>query len=173
MKCASITKHLVVATLITYGALPCRAAVDFSFNFVDAPGVGFNASGQVGADRRAAMQQAGDYVASFFINYNATIEIEVDGSATGQTWLASASSAYYGQFLNPVTSPGYYDVGDVMIKILGGNAADPSPNIDGYVNWNFEGIDWFTGVTYNPGEIDMVSTAIHEIVHTLAFRLQS
>lgn len=93
----------------------------------------------------------------------------MDGSATGQTWLASASSAYYGQFLNPVTSPGYYDVGDVMIKILGGNAADPSPNIDGYVNWNFEGIDWFTGVTYNPGEIDMVSTAIHEIVHTLGF----
>lgn len=166
MKYTSIAKHLLAAILLTSGVLPCRAAVSFTFDFTDASGVGFNAAGQTGADRRAALQRAGDYVSSFFINYNANIVMSVNGSQTGTTTLASASSA----FNATPDGPGFGDQGDVMRKILGGNAADPDPSAaDGTVNWNFSGFQWATGDTFLPGELDMVSTGIHEITHALGF----
>lgn len=158
---------LIVAAGLTFVAsTPSRAAVSFSFNYTDVSGVGFNANGQTGVDRKAALQRAGDYVASFLAAYNADIVMDVNGSETGNTTLASASSNYNAG--TPAT--GFGDQGDVMRKILGGNAADPAPALaDGSVNWNFSGFQWATGDTFQAGELDMVSTGIHEITHALGF----
>ena len=145
--------------------LPCesRAAVDFIFNFTDAPGVGFNAAGQVGADRRASLDIAAGVLESYLANYNATINIDVNGGVTNDTTLASASSNLNLAF----PGNGFGTRGDVMIKILGG--ADPSPGADGQVNWNFEDFVWEPYSDFQPGELDLQSTATHELTHALGF----
>ncbi len=160
----SVSGLVVAGSLIVLASSPAGAAVNFTFNFTDAAGVGFNANGQTGADRRAALQRAGDYVASFLTAYNADIVMDVNGSQTNDTTLASASSNY--NAANP--GNGFGDRGDVMRKILG--EIDPNPGAaDGMVDWNFEDFQWATGDTFNPGEIDMISTGIHEITHALGF----
>ena len=47
------------------------AAMDFVFNYTDAAGIGFNAAGQTGVDRRAGLNQAAGIVEALFVNYNA------------------------------------------------------------------------------------------------------
>ncbi len=150
----------------TVSASQAGAAVTFNYNFLDAPGIGFNASGSTGADRRAGLAQAGDYLAGLLANYNATINLDVTGSETDDFLLASAAS----NFNAPIPGNGFGDRGDVMLKILGGDGADPAPGTaDGVVSWNFQDFSWEPLSDFQPGELDLISTAIHEMTHTLGF----
>lgn len=145
-----------------------NADVTFQFNFNDPDGVGFNAPGSTGADRRNGLQAAGDYISGILgSGYTATIILDVDGSQTEDSTLASASSNF-----NTVVYPGngFNSVGDVQLKILGGNAADPAPGVaDGVVDWNFEDFQWEPFNDFQPGEIDLQNTAIHELTHAMGF----
>lgn len=161
-----IPATLASALLFGLAGLPLRAtqaAVVFNFNFTDAAGIGFNANGQTGADRRAALAQGADTIGMYLGAYNAVIDIDVNGSVTNDTTLASASS----NFNLSYPGDGFGTRGDVMSKILG--FGDPSAGADGQVNWNFEDFDWATGNTFLPGQQDLISTAAHEFMHTLGF----
>lgn len=144
-----------------------HAFVTFSFNFNDPAGVGFNAVGQVGADRRAALQASGDYISGILgPGYTANIILDVDGSQTADSTLASASS----NFSAPFPGNGFDSAGDVQLKILGGDGADPAPGVaDGVVDWNFEDFQWEPFNDFQPGEIDLQNTAIHELTHAIGF----
>lgn len=148
--------------LIALAAGHSHAAINFSFNYVDPSGVGFNASGQTGVDRKAALESAAGIVESLFSNYNATLQIDVNGGETNDDTLASASSNYNGPF-----GTGFGNQGDVQIKILGG--VDPSGGADGSVNWNFQDFTWNTTNTVPVTEFDFISTAAHELLHTVGF----
>ncbi len=95
-----------------------QAQVDFSFNYTDV-NTGFNDS-TLGAQRRAALENSASIVESLFKNYTATINIDVNGGVTNNSFLASAGSNYNSAF--PGT--GFGSRGDVMTKILGG--VDPN-----------------------------------------------
>lgn len=154
----------VIATMVACFVSAANADVVFQFNFTDAPGVGFNASGQTGADRRAALSQAGTYISSVLGSaYTATIHLDVNGSQTNDTTLASAAS----NFNAPYPGAGFGSAGDVQLKILG--QPDPSPGADGVVDWNFEDFSWETGNDFQAGEIDFLNTAIHELTHAIGF----
>ena len=158
--------HTIAAAALLLGGLgtlTSRAGVTFEFNYTDV-GVGFN-DPIYGADRQAALADAAGRVAAYFVNYNATIDIDVNGSITSDNVLASASS----KFNAPWSGNGFNDRGDVMLKILGGNSADPNPTkADGKVNWNF-GWNWALGNTIGPGQFDFISTAMHELTHATGF----
>ncbi|TWU56714.1 hypothetical protein Poly51_26310 [Rubripirellula tenax] len=141
------------------------AGVIFNFNFLDAVDVGFNANGQVVADRRAGLQRAGDYVSSVLgPSYSASIDLDVKGDTTDSSLLASAGSNFSGA--RPASN-GFSGRGDVMTKILGG--ADPSPGADGSVSWDFQNFDWAPLDVIGPGQLDLISTAIHELTHAIGF----
>lgn len=137
------------------------AGVTFQYNYTDA-GVGFNDPTH-GAARRAALADAGNYVSGLFVNYNATIQLDVDGSASGG-FLAAAGANYNA----PYPGKGFGDRGDVMVKILGG--ADPNAGAaDGTVTWNFTDYQWELGTDFQAGEYDFFSTAVHEMLHAVGF----
>jgi hypothetical protein len=153
------TAVLAVSTVAT------EAAVSFSFNFTDPNGVGFNDNSQ-GAARRAAHSQAANIVSSLFSGYTATIVMDVDGSNHENGTLAAAGSNY--NAADPGT--GFGSKGDVMLKILGGDAADPAPALaDGSVTWNFQTNLWELGNDFQTNEYDFISTAAHELLHAVGF----
>ncbi len=158
---------MAAACLLVLGVgCQVRAGVTFNFNFLDDPGIGFNAYGSTGDDRRAGLTLAGDYIAQFFVNYDATIELDVIGSETDDYVLASAASNYNSGY----PGIGFVDIGDVMHKILGGNSADPDPSAaDGEIVWNFQDFDWEPLSDFQAGELDLISTAIHEMTHVIGF----
>lgn len=159
---STLSKAFTLA-LLTFSLHRADAAVTFAFDFTDAPGVGFNAAGQTGADRRAGLQQAANIVADLFVNYNATVNLSVNGSETNDSTLASAGSNF-----NFTPGNGFGGRGDVGIIILGG--ADPNPAApDGTVNWNFEDFTWEPLNDFQPGEQDLISTAAHELLHAVGF----
>ncbi len=138
------------------------ADVQFSFNYVDI-NVGFNDPTH-GPARRAALADAAGRVGACFINYDATIDIDVNGGSTDDDMLASAGTNWNAAF----PGNGFGSQGDVMIKILGG--ADPAPGVaDGEINWNFQDHTWALGDTIGAGQLDFISTAMHEITHALGF----
>ncbi|MFK7909120.1 MAG: PEP-CTERM sorting domain-containing protein [Akkermansiaceae bacterium] len=139
-----------------------NAAINFVFNYTDPSGIGFNAAGSAGVDRRAALESAADIVENLFSNYTASIQMDVNGGETDDSTLASAGSNFNGPF-----GTGFGNQGDVQIKILGG--ADPSGGADGTVNWNFEDHTWNTTNTVPGGEFDFISTAAHELLHAVGF----
>jgi len=139
-------------------------ALDFNFNFTDPIGVGFNASGSVGADRQAGLNMAAGIVESVFTAYPVTINIDVNGSQTDDNTLASAGS----NFNDPSPTPGFGNRGDVGLIILG--LGDPAPGAaDGTVDWNFEDFQWEPLSDFQPGELDLISTAAHELLHAVGF----
>jgi hypothetical protein len=159
MKKLAITSALLTTIFIT----PVQAGVIWDFNYTDV-NTGFNDI-NLGSARQNALQSAGDYVSSFLTGYDATINMDVDGSATGNSLLAAAGTNY----TNASYSAGFTERGDVMTKILGGNSADPDSNVsDGSVTWNFNQ-SWALGDIFNIGEFDFFSTAVHELTHALGF----
>ena len=159
-------KRLAVAAAIcaAFATAPTHAAVMWNFNYIDA-GVGFNDAAE-GAARRGALQSAADYVSSFLTSYTATLQIDVNGAVTADTKLASAGS----EFNAPFPGNGFAVQGDVMLKILGGDGADPSAGTkDGTVDWNFQDFTWELGNDFQAGEFDFFSTAVHELLHAIGF----
>ncbi|WP_372740593.1 PEP-CTERM sorting domain-containing protein [Neptunomonas sp.] len=159
-------KKLALAAVIgsVIAAAPAQAAVMWDFNFTDV-NTGFNDVTE-GAARQGALQTAGDYVSSFLTSYTATIYMDVDGSTSGGGTLAAAGT----NFTNATYSAGFTQRGDVMTKILGGDAADPGVGVaDGTVTWNFTDFDWELGSDFQAGEFDFFSTAVHELLHAIGF----
>jgi hypothetical protein len=157
------TKLLVVGFALITFLNQSQAQVTFNFNYTDV-GTGFNDATD-GATRRGALESSASILASYFGNYSATIDIDVNGGVTDDSFLASAGSNY-----TAFTGAGFGDRGDVMRQILGGDVADPSAGVrDGTVNWNFQDFNWEYGSDFQAGEFDFVSTAVHELMHTLGF----
>ena len=153
----------LTASFFLLAGTTSHAAITWVFNYNDPLGVGFNASGATGADRRAALEQSAATVGALFAAYTATITMDVDGTITDDFTLAAAGS----NANLPLTS-GFGNPGDVMFKILGG--ADPNPSgADGVVLWNFEDFMWNTGDSVLASEFDFKSTAIHELLHAVGF----
>lgn len=141
-----------------------QAQVSFNFNYTDV-GTGFNDPTH-GATRRAALESSASILAGYFANYTATIDLDVNGGVTNDGFLASAGSYYNSSY----PGPGFGDRGDVMHQIIGGEASDPNPGTsDGVVNWNFQDFSWEYGTDFQAGEFDFVSTAVHELMHTVGF----
>lgn len=158
---------LLLGAAVLFAGSTSQAIVVFDFNYLDAPGIGFNANGQVGIDRKAGLDQAADYISGILgPAYTASINLDVMGGVTNDSLLASAGSNYNA----PVGANGFTDMGDVMLKILNGNSADPAPGMaDGEIMWNFEDFSWEPLSDFQPGELDLISTATHEITHALGF----
>ncbi|SFG80485.1 PEP-CTERM sorting domain-containing protein [Neptunomonas qingdaonensis] len=164
-------KKLALAAVIgsVIAAAPAQAAVMWDFNYNDAAGVGFN-DAALGTARQGALETAANYVSSFLTSYDATIEMDVDGSigGGGSSTLAAAGSKFNGASF----APGFTQQGDVMTKILGG--ADPTPSsgpdsADGEVTWNFIDFVWELDNDFQLGEFDFFSTAVHELLHAIGF----
>lgn len=142
---------------------PVQAAVTWNFNFTDPVNTGFNAAGQLGTDRRNALIQAGNVVSGYFGAYNATIQMDVNGSVTDDNVLAAAGSEY-----SAAESSGFTNRGDVGRKILG--LADPNPGgADGTVTWNFQDTAWELDSSFQANEYDFLSTAVHELIHAVGY----
>lgn len=155
---------LAVAICTAIAAAPAQAGVIWDFNYTDV-GTGFN-DATLGAARQGALQTAGNYVSSFLTSYDATIQMDVDGSTSGGGTLAAAGTNYTGSSF----SAGFNERGDVMTKILGGDVADPDAAIaDGSVTWNFTDFAWELGNDFQAGEFDFFSTAVHELLHAIGF----
>lgn len=163
--CGLLKNFAIAGIVATCVASSANGQVNFNFTFTDGAGTGFNDTTD-GAARRGALESSADILESMFINYTATINIDVSGGLTNDGILASAGSTY--SPISPVA--GFGSQGDVMKKILGGNAADPNSGAtDGTINWNFEDHSWEYGNDFQSGEFDFISTAIHELAHTVGF----
>ena len=159
-------KKLALAAVISsvIAAAPAQAAVMWDFNFTDV-NTGFNDAAE-GAARQGALESAASYVSSFLTSYDATIYMDVDGSTSGGGTLAAAGT----NFTNASFSAGFNERGDVMTKILDGDAADPGVGIaDGTVTWNFTDFIWELGTDFQANEFDFFSTAVHELLHAIGF----
>lgn len=154
----------LATALLALASSSAQAEVTFTFNFTD-NNIGFN-DPAVGAARRAALATAGNIVGSLFGSYAATISIDVNGSETNNSTLAAAGSNYN----SGTPGTGFTSRGDVMLKILNGDAADPAPSLaDGTVTWNFQDHLWELGNDFQANEFDFISTAAHELLHAVGF----
>ena len=159
-------KLLIAFALSTLLCGPSAAGVTFTFNYTDAPGVGFNDAAN-GAARQAALSLAGQNFATAFSGYNANIVMDVDGSASGST-LASAGSNS-GSLVG--TGFGLNEV--IRNKVLSNGASDINAGAaDGVVNVNW-GIDWQLDQNATPNamanQFDWFSTMYHEFAHAFGF----
>ena len=135
-------------------SLAAPAQITFSFTYTDAPGTGFNSSGQLGVDRKAALAQTGVLLSDLFPTYTATIIILVDGTETNDVIPATAASAFTST--EAVACTAGYNRGDIGIKILGG--VDPSPGLaDGSISVNFEDFVWDLDDVVDPAQLDFKS----------------
>jgi hypothetical protein len=145
--------------------MDARGAVNLVFNYADAAGQGFNDAAQ-GAARRAALEQAGVNFVAAFSFWNATIFMDVTGTATGTTLAAAGSNG------DPNFVAGF-GVGEVIRnKILSNGATDLNGAMpDGTVNVNFATINWELNINATPsaGAYDWYSTMYHEFTHAVGF----
>jgi hypothetical protein len=149
---------LVVSVPLVLTASPADATVIWQFNYTDPSGVGFNATGQLGADRKQAVNEAAAVLSNIFSAYSATIQLDVDGAETNNNTLAAAAS-----HLNSSLAAGFGNRVDVGRNILG--EADPSPSAaDGSITWNFEDFTWDLDDNVDPNQFDFKSTLIHELL---------
>ena len=166
MPATAFCPRLLSAALAALAGGSASAGVSFEFRWLDPEGVGFRAPGGVGAERRDALERAGAYLSGVLDPaYDARVAFDVAGDETDDGTLASAGAWFGG-----TAGPGFERMGDVQRKVLFGDEADPDPDAaDGSVSWNFEDHAWETGASFGPGEQDFLSTAIHELTHTLGF----
>jgi len=71
-----------------------QAAITFTFNYNDPNGIGFNAVGATGQERRTALEQTGVLLSNAFPRYTATINLDVNGAETNDSTLAAAASNF-------------------------------------------------------------------------------
>lgn len=160
-------KIAIASALLAAISIPTvQAGVIWDFNYKDVA-TGFN-DATFGSARQTALESAGNYVSSFLTDYNATIYMDVDGATSGGGTLAAAGSNFSGSFSDYGT--GFNLRGDVMNKILNGDAADyDTVKADGEVTWNFVDWQWELGTDFQVGEFDFFSTAVHELAHAMGF----
>ncbi len=138
-----------------------RAELQFQFTYID-QGTGFDDPLE-GTARKQSLDEAAQITAGFFPNLTGTVVLEVDGSDTDDSTLASAASE-----ITDFCNIGFDDRGDVGVIALGG--ADPHPGLpDGSVSVNFEDVVWDLDDNISSNSFDFKSTLIHELLHALGF----
>jgi len=144
-----------------------QAAITFTFNYNDPNGIGFNAVGATGQERRTALEQTGVLLSNAFPRYTATINLDVNGAETNDSTLAAAASNFNSN--DALTcNAGFKGRGDVGIKILGG--VDPKPQAaDGLVTVNFQDHVWDLDDNIDFMKFDFKSTMLHELLHAMGF----
>ncbi len=156
-------KYICVAAVFVSGVFSFDAygSVNFSFNYTDSAGQGFNDVAS-GATRRGALELAGQNFASAFSSYNATIVMDVDGMATGST-LASAGS-------EAMVISGFGTGEVVRNKVLNGTDLNGTA-ADGSVSVNLATIAWEFNLNATPTSLqyDWYSTLYHEFAHAFGF----
>lgn len=144
-----------------------QAAVTFAFNYLDAPGVGFNDAAE-GTARKQALTNAVNAFSQSLSSYTATINLDINGAASGSTLMSAGSNAVADSFAGG--GFGRYEV--VRNKILSGTDLNGAAS-DGVMSVNW-GINW--EIDPNPGavdggagEFDWYSTLYHEFTHAIGF----
>jgi len=145
--------HLAIWSLL---GLLAPAQVVFEFDYSASPE--FNHP-TLGAQRRAAMEDAGSRLAAVF-DHTATVQIKVVSESTG---LAAAGSAYV---INGTFLSGYVR-GVVHEKIITGVDLNGAQS-DGTVNINFNN-PWDFDADIPITSFDFTSTMMHELMHALGF----
>ena len=142
---------------VTILIIPCvHAGVTFDFNYQ--PGSGF-LDEVFGESRRAQLNIAANRLSYYFTGYSAHLTFDVS-EYNAPNLLAAANSDLVSE------SPGFYNT-VVQQKILAGIDANGDV-ADGQIFWNFNN-PWSLGDTVGAEEDDFVSTAMHELTHTLGF----
>ncbi|WP_156618583.1 hypothetical protein [Mycobacterium sp. 852013-51886_SCH5428379] len=115
-------------------------------------------------ERRRELEQAASVLAEYFrAPVPVTITYEVEGDP-GDRFLAEAGS-------DPISgAPGYYNT-VVQEKFISGLDLN-GPEADGNIKFYF-GNDWGLGYQVEPEQYDFVSTAMHEMMHSLGFLSQT
>lgn len=144
-----------------------NAGIIWSFNYTDAPGVGFN-DVATGSARKAALETAGTLFSTMFGSYftnSGTIVMDVTGSnVPGSGTLASAGSYGVG---NGTAGFGLTDV--VRTKLVTGVDLTAGGS-DGLVDVNFaQSWQFDPNVPVSNTEYDFFSTMSHEFTHALGF----
>jgi len=138
-----------------------NAQITFSFSYNGTAGVGFNDTGQAGTDRKAALNDAGTTLASFFTTAAPrTVTFAVESSSTNNTTLASASS-------DLATNTAGFNRTVVQEKILTGIDTNGG-TVDGNITWNWFH-NWDITNSVAGGAYDFKSTVMHEILHAFGF----
>lgn len=160
-KSLSTSKPLIVAGFLAFGLMaePAQAALTFSFNYLN-PGQGFD-DATFGADRKAALNDSANVLATYFSNYTANLVYDVTSYSTNESTLASAGSSSF-------IIPGTFQQTFVQSKIISNGADANGGEADGVINWNFFH-DWGLGDTVGANQYDFKSTAIHELLHSFGF----
>ena len=151
--CKSLIKSLAILIIPSV-----YAGVTFDFNYL--PGSGFLDS-TYGASRQSQLNIAANRLGSYLTSYSANLTFDV-GEENSLDALASATSDFVS------ASPGFYNT-VVQQKILNGIDANGGA-ADGLIDWNFN-FPFSLGNTVGAAEFDFVSTAMHELTHTLGFGL--
>lgn len=159
---SSMVKPVILASLLAFGlfAQSAQAALTFSFNYLN-PGQGFD-DPTLGADRKAALNNAAESLGLYFASYNANLTYDVTSSSVNSSTLASAGS-------DSVVSPGTFQNTFVQTKILNNGATDGNgAGADGNIDWNFFE-SWGLADNVAANEYDFKSVAMHELLHTFGF----
>ena len=132
-----------------------QAAITFQFNYNDAAGTGFN-DATYGAERRAALQSAGNLLNNYFGAYNQTVTIDVTSySNAGSGTLASAGSSAY--LING------FQTSFIQNRIQTGGGTGT-----GSMSWNL-GRSWDYDDSVSAGSFDFKAVAMHELLHAFGF----
>jgi uncharacterized MAPEG superfamily protein len=142
---------------------PASAQVTFTFNYTDAPGVGFKDASN-GAARRNAVELAGANFANAFSSYTANIVLDISGGDTGDTLMSAA-----GRF-DDTPSIGFGLDEVILNKVLNGTDLNGSA-ADGDIRVNFETISWQLDInaTTTQQQFDWYSTVYHELTHAFGY----
>ena len=160
MKSLSLPKTTAVALAFALGT--SQGSINFVFDLSDPSNAGLWSS-----DRIAALERSASAVEALFVNYSATLEIEVKSENDPlSSTLASAGS---NDFV-PTYTPGFSTSDVVMNEILTGLDGNGA-GFDGVVNVNWgSGYDT-SAIAANvaAGMFDFESTMIHELLHAVGF----
>jgi Bacterial Ig domain len=146
---------------------PFRGIGTGAFNLINQNAITFDFS-YTGADWTPERQQALEEVAAslqecFRVHRPVTLtyDVNLEDPEDEERGLASATSPYISGL------PGYWPT-VIQHKLLTGLDANGA-KADGEISWNFADEQWALGDLVSDQEIDFVSTAIHELMHSFGF----
>jgi hypothetical protein len=146
-------------------ALEIYSGMEFSINYTDPAGVGFNAAAPDGPMRQATLSLALEYIAGVLNQPGGRVDIDVNSVSVSGGTLAYAGPLVF--WWLPVT--GGINNGAVFNHIAN-PATDPSPtqpDMELTVNWNH---NYNLGTAAPAGnQYDLLTVLIHEITHGLGY----
>jgi autotransporter-associated beta strand protein len=151
---------LVLALVTALGSpAPAPAQITFTYNYINPTGSTFYT-----ADRRAAIERAGDYIRTQ-IDARGTVSLTFDTQGMGP---APPAPLAFGGTLYFVQNGGFTN--GILYTQATTNSLGGQPEHGG-VTFNSSLANWYTGTSPSvPGtQFDMQSVAVHELTHALGF----